>query len=276
MLVFLSARGCLRQGSAIPEAVYHAALALELMHTASLVHDDVVDESNQRRGQKSINSLLSNQEAVLIGDFLLSRALHHVSLVGDLRMTDRISILGQRLADGELLQLANIDHVDFEESSYYEVIRKKTATLFATCAEVGALFSSDDAGYAEIMKRFGMLTGICFQLRDDILDYDMANDMGKPAGNDMQEGKLTLPVLFAARKNDEAARLASLVRKGRAEAEDIQKLVQLAIDLGGIIYAEKAMEDFSFMASGLLENLENKDIAKTLQLYLDFVAKRKI
>lgn len=276
IMVFLSARGCMKPNMEMPETVMHAALALEIMHTASLVHDDVVDESDQRRGQKSVNKLFDNQTAVLVGDFLLSKALHHASLVGDLRMTDKISTLGQTLADGELLQMANIDRSDFEESIYYEIIRKKTASLFSTCAEVGAIFGGDNAGYADIMKRFGMLTGICFQLRDDILDYDKENEMGKPAGNDMQEGKLTLPVLFAARRNPEAARLSMLVRQHKTNTEDIEKLISLTVEEGGIVYAEKVMDDFSLMAGGLLENVENRQIATTLQLYLNFVARRNI
>lgn len=272
MLLLLSAKG----GGVVTENAIHAAIALELLHTASLVHDDIVDESDRRRGQQSVNSLLDNKAAVLVGDFLLSKALEHAAATGSVQVFQMVASLGQTLADGELLQLANVDSQEISESSYYEVIRKKTASLFATCAEIGAILSTQDEGYRMVMKRFGMLVGMCFQLRDDIFDYDMSQDVGKPAGNDMKEGKLTLPVIHICSKDKEACELALSVRKGTATDADIQKLVQMSYDLGGIIYSERAMRDFEGMASGLLDDVNNREIAEALEKYLLFVSQRNI
>lgn len=276
ILVMLAARGAGECGEVLGANVLHAAIALELLHTASLVHDDIVDESDRRRGQKSVNSLLDNKAAVLVGDFLLSKAIEHAVASGNPRVVEIISNVGIMLADGELLQLSAVDSKQIEESVYYDVVRKKTASLFSACAEIGALLATDDTGYVFTMKRFGMLLGICFQLRDDIFDYDTSHDVGKPAGNDMREGKLTLPVIYTARKNYEASDLALKVRAMEASPEDIQRLVKMTIEEGGINYAEAVMLDFSQMASGLLDEVGEKGIAKTLQHYLDYVAKRAI
>lgn len=274
ILVMLSARGANNGVSVVDDKVIHAAIAMELLHTASLVHDDIVDESDRRRGQKSINNLLDNKAAVLVGDFLLSKAIEHAVACGDQRVVSLISNVGIMLSDGELLQLSNVDSQEIEESPYYEVVRKKTASLFSACAEVGALLSTDHQGYIYIMKRFGMLLGICFQLKDDIFDYDDSHDVGKPVGNDMKEGKLTLPVIYVAKKNPEAATLALKVRSGEATPEEIKYLVTLTRQEGGVVYAEGAMDDLSRMAAGLLDEVGEITIAQTLQHYLDYVSRR--
>lgn len=274
ILVLLAARGTDNSAPVLCDEVIHAAIAMELLHTASLVHDDIVDESDRRRGQKSINSLLDNKAAVLVGDFLLSKAIEHAVACGDSRVVALVSNVGIMLSDGELLQLANVDSQVIEESAYYEVVRKKTASLFSACAEMGALLATDHAGYIYTMKRFGMLLGICFQLKDDIFDYDDQHDVGKPAGNDMKEGKLTLPVIYVANKNPEAHALALKVRAGEATQEEIAHLVALTRQEGGVVYAESAMGDMSGMATGLLDEVGETAIAQTLQYYLDYVAKR--
>lgn len=276
ILVMLAAKGSGNCSQIVDDRVVHAAIAMELLHTASLVHDDIVDESDRRRGQKSINSLLDNKAAVLVGDFLLSKAIEHAVLCEDLRVLKLISHVGTMLADGELLQLACVDSDMIEEGVYYDVVRKKTAVLFSACAEVGALLACDNAGYIYTMKRFGMLLGICFQLRDDILDYDTSHDTGKPAGNDMQEGKLTLPVIYVANKSDVARTLAMKVRSTEATADEISQLVALTHSEGGIQYAEGAMGDLTRMAAGLLDEVGESTIGKTLQNYLSFVSKRSI
>lgn len=276
VLALLSARLFTDAEKALPESVLHAAIALELLHTASIVHDDVVDESDMRRGQQSVNSLLSSKSAVLVGDFLLSKSIEHASVVGDIIIPQRVAELGKMLVDGELLQLVNVDSESMEESAYYDVIRKKTASLFATCAQLGATLAGADDGSAELMKRFGMLLGICFQLRDDLFDYDKTNNAGKPAGNDMKEGKLTLPVLFAARRNREVRELALKVRRGNVTEEEIAVLVHLTYDEGGIIYTEKAMQEFSGMARGLLDDFDHSPVVDSLIAYLDFVSQRAI
>lgn len=276
LLTLLSARLFANAHQSLPDSVLHTAISLELLHTASLVHDDVVDESDMRRGQKSVNSLLSSKSAVLVGDFLLSKSIEHASVIGDIVIPRRVAELGKMLVDGELLQLANVDSESMEESAYYDVIRKKTASLFATCAQLGAMLAGADDGSVELMKRFGMLLGICFQLRDDLFDYDKANNTGKPVGNDMKEGKLTLPVLFAARRNREVRELALKVRRGTVTEEEIAVLVHLTYDEGGVVYAEKAMQEFSGMARGLLDDFDQSAVIDSLITYLDFVSQRAI
>lgn len=272
-LVFLSAK----LFGSVNQRVYDVALALELLHTASLVHDDVVDESDRRRGQASVNALMTNQIAVLVGDFLLSRALHHAALTGDTKVVDVIANLGQTLADGELLQLANLDEEKLDEASYYMVVRKKTSSLFAVAAQLGVLASGGSEEEAERMRRFGHLVGTCFQLKDDIFDYDTKTDVGKPAGNDMKEGKLTLPVIHAINKtkNEEMLSKALKVRRGEATQEEIDDLVAFTIDNEGIEYAYWAMNEFRMMADGLIDESRDPAIVESLHSLVSFMAERK-
>lgn len=272
-LVFLSAK----LFGSVNQRVYDVALALELLHTASLVHDDVVDESDRRRGQASVNALMTNQIAVLVGDFLLSRALHHAALTGDTKVVDVVANLGQTLADGELLQLANLDEEKLDEASYYMVIRKKTSSLFAVAAQLGVLASGGSEEEAERMRRFGHLVGTCFQLRDDIFDYDTKTDVGKPAGNDMKEGKLTLPVIHVINKtkDEEMLSKALKVRRGEASQQDIDELVAFTIENGGIEYAYWAMNEFRMMADGLIDESRDPAIVESLHSLVSFMAERK-
>lgn len=276
ILVLLAAR----MAGEVNERVLHAAVSLELLHTASLVHDDVVDESDRRRGQKSVNVLLNNKAAVLVGDFLLSKALYHAAATGSQRVVTWVAELGQTLSDGELLQLANLDKKEISEEDYYEVIRKKTASLFATCAKTGMLLAGGSEEDTECLDRFGEYVGICFQLRDDIFDYDTAHDVGKPSGNDMREGKLTLPVIHAltATEDGKMFTLALDVRRGEADDEGIARLVDFAIRQGGIRYAEEAMDRYSRMAVDVLPTGENRDpaIAESLSKYVSFVIGRDL
>ena len=272
-LVFLSAK----LSGTVNQRVYDVALALELLHTASLVHDDVVDESDRRRGQASVNALMTNQIAVLVGDFLLSRALHHAALTGDTKVVDVIANLGQTLADGELLQLANLDEEKLDEASYYMVVRKKTSSLFAVAAQLGVLASGGSEEEAERMRRFGHLVGTCFQLKDDIFDYDTKTDVGKPAGNDMKEGKLTLPVIHVINKtkDEEMLSKALKVRRGEATQEEIDDLVAFTIDNEGIEYAYWAMNEFRMMADGLIDESRDPAIVESLHSLVSFMAERK-
>jgi octaprenyl-diphosphate synthase len=271
-LVFLSAR----LFGTINQKVYDVALALELLHVASLVHDDVVDESDRRRGQASVNALMTNQIAVLVGDFILSRALHHAAQTGDAAVVDVVANLGQTLADGELLQLTNLDKETIDEASYYQVIRKKTASLFAVAAQLGVLASGGTEEDAERMRQFGYLVGTCFQLRDDIFDYDTKADTGKPAGNDMKEGELTLPVIYAINHfQDEEMRSKALkVRRGEATKQDIDELVNFTVEKGGIEYACWSVNEFRMMADGLINESRDPEIVESLHLLVKFVADR--
>ena len=273
-LTFLAARTV----GEISQTVMDAALALELLHTASLIHDDVVDESDRRRGQASINSLLDNKAAVLVGDYVLSKGLHYASLTKSTDVLDTVASIGQLLADGELLQLHNMDAETFEERAYYEVVRKKTASLFAACAQLGTQLAGGSEGDAERMRQFGQLVGTCFQLRDDIFDYGTPHDVGKPTCNDMHEGKLTLPVIHVINKTQdkEMTDIARRVRRGEVSQEEIDALVAFTREKGGLDYAEWAMDEFRMMAAGLLDESAQPEIVEALHLYVDYVAQRNL
>ena len=259
----------------INDSTLHAALSLELLHTASLVHDDVVDESGVRRGQSSVNALLDNKAAVLVGDYLLSTALKHAAMAGDLRVVDLVARLGQTLSDGELQQLSNVKSDEISENQYFDVIRRKTASLFAVCAEVGALLSGASEDEIRRLGEFGTYVGICFQIRDDVFDYYDA-EVGKPTGNDMKEGKLTLPVVHAVLQPGAETwhETALKVRAGRATEEEISALVDFTKQSGGIEYARRKMDEFREQAVGLIDSDGNEAVGEALRLYLDFVLKR--
>lgn len=267
---------CARLMGRVNDAVLNAAAALELLHTASLVHDDVVDESDTRRGQLSVNALSGNKVAVLVGDYLLSVALQLAAKTQNTEVVGVVAQLGQTLADGELLQLANTKKQELSEASYYEVIRKKTASLFSACAQVGAILAGGSGEEVERMRRFGQLVGMCFQLRDDIFDFDDKADTGKPAGNDMKEGKLTLPVIHALNKaaDDGMTALAMKVRRGEATAQEIDSLVAFTREQEGIAYAEWAMDEFRYMAAGLIPEDADQTVVEALRHYVDYVAQR--
>ena len=264
---------------AVGEEVLHAAVALELLHTASLVHDDVVDESDRRRGQKSVNALLDNKAAVLVGDFLLSKALYHSAATGSNRVVEWVSELGQTLSDGELLQLANLDKTEISEADYFEVIRKKTASLFETCAKAGSFLANGGEEAVRQLTAFGLQVGLCFQLRDDLLDYDNLHDTGKPSGNDMKEGKLTLPVIYALLSSGDKAMktLALKVRRGEASDVEIANLVRFTHEMGGIDYTKKILDKTGRVALSLL-NSEGREkcILDSLSEYVHFVVGRDL
>ena len=268
---------CAKEAGAITEEVMHAAAGLEMLHTASLVHDDVVDESDMRRGQRSVNALFDNKAAVLVGDFITSKCLSEIARTHSIEAVERIAILGQTLADGELLQLGNTQRSTFSRDAYYEVISKKTAALFATCAYLGARLGGADEKSAKTLQRIGHLVGLCFQMRDDIFDFDESLNVGKPKGNDMQEGKLTLPVLYALDGCDDYhRRLALKVRAHEASRLEIQELVTFAIQRGGVHFAESEMTRFRNEAVSLLGELRNSDVTQALQHYVDYVVQRTL
>ncbi|MCR4994158.1 MAG: polyprenyl synthetase family protein [Bacteroidales bacterium] len=268
---------CAREAGEVNEAVLHAAAGLEMLHTASLVHDDVVDESDMRRGQRSINALFDNKAAVLVGDFITSKALSEVALTHQLEAVERMAWLGQTLADGELQQLSNTQRSTFSDKAYYEVISKKTAALFSTCARLGARLGGGDEAMVTLLERFGQLVGLCFQLRDDIFDFDESLNVGKPKGNDLQEGKLTLPVLHVLDSCDDYyRRLALKVRAHEASRLEIQELVDYTLQHGGVKYAEAEMLRLRDEAVALLTHLRDREVAQALTLYVGYVVQRKL
>ena len=189
----------------VTDVTLRSAIGLELLHTASLVHDDVVDESSQRRGQASVNATYDNKVAVLVGDYILSTALLNVAMTGSKEIVAYLARLGQTLSNGEILQLTNISNQVISEQVYYDVIRQKTAALFEACAGIGTLSVGASPEVVEEAKRFGSNIGMIFQIRDDIFDYYESPEIGKPTGNDMAEGKLTLPVIYAVNNSHDPA-----------------------------------------------------------------------
>lgn len=263
----------------INSATQNAALGLELLHTASLVHDDVVDESAERRGQASVNATYNNKVAVLVGDYLLSTALLHVSYTGNNTIVEYLAELGRTLASGEILQLSNISNTAISEDIYYDVIRQKTAALFEACCSIGALSAGASAEDVEKAKAFGQLLGMIFQIRDDIFDYYSSPEIGKPTGNDMAEGKLTLPVIYVVNNSGDqhVMDLALKVKNLSATPDEIAFLVEYTKNHGGIEYAEKCMEEMRQKALMFIsENVSDDEIKIALTGYLDYVIQRKL
>ena len=261
----------------ISDVTQNSAVGLELLHTASLVHDDVVDESSERRGQASVNATYNNKVAVLVGDYMLSTALLYVSYTGHQRIIEYLAELGRTLAAGEILQLSNIQNQDISEDVYYQVIQQKTAALFEACAAIGAM--SGGATEEEMLKakQFGQYLGIMFQIRDDIFDYFDSKEIGKPTGNDMAEGKLTLPVIYALNNTDfdSMHTLAKKVKAGTINEDEIAVLVEFTKQNGGIEYAEQKMSEFSQLCMRYIdENVKEKAIRESLTAYVDYVVQR--
>lgn len=262
----------------ITDVTLHAAVGLELLHTASLVHDDVVDESEERRGQDSVNKLYDNKVAVLVGDHILSTALLHVSYTHNEVIVRYLAELGRTLSNGEILQLSNIHSKDFSENAYYQVIKQKTAALFEACAAIGVLSSGADEGEIANAKAFGRNLGIIFQIRDDIFDYYDQSKIGKPTGNDMAEGKLTLPAIYALNTthDPEMMRIAYKVKDGTVTKEEIARLVEFTKANGGIDYAEKRMWELHAESMVLLETeVKDSAVRESLKAYLDYVIERE-
>ena len=261
----------------VTETTYRAALGLELLHTASLVHDDIVDEAEERRGQASVNAVYGNKVAVLVGDYILSTALLNVAQTGSNAIVEYLGRLGQTLSNGEILQLTSNGSENISEDAYYEVIKLKTAALFEACCAMGSLSVNAREDCIAEAKDFGQQLGIIFQIRDDIFDYYDNTAIGKPTGNDMMEGKLTLPVIHALLtvRDDEMLTLASKVKRREATSEDIARLVLFTKQNGGIEYAEKVMYEYRNKAVALLQETMNTELREALVAYIDYVIERK-
>lgn len=274
MLILLMAKNFGRVSS----VTQHAAVGLELLHTASLVHDDVVDESCERRGQASVNALYDNKVSVLVGDFILSTALLYVSKTHSEVIVRYLSELGRTLSDGEILQLTNIRNEAITETAYYEIIKRKTAALFEACAAIGAESAGASHDDVEAARKFGQNLGIIFQIRDDIFDYYDSKEIGKPTGNDMLEGKLTLPVIYALKStgNAEMMMLARKVKAREVKQSEINQLVAFTKENGGIEYADQQMWKFHADCMRFIDERVGDSAIKTaLKAYLDFVIERK-
>ncbi len=274
MLILLTAKNF----GGVQEVTQNAALGLELLHTASLVHDDVVDESSERRGQPSVNASYNNKVAVLVGDYILSTALLRVSLSNNHEIVQELSELGRTLAAGEILQLSNISNEEISEDVYYQVINKKTAVLFEACCKLGAISVGASREQIEKAAKFGHNIGMIFQIRDDIFDYYDSKEIGKPTGNDMLEGKLTLPIIYALMHCSSPAmmNLAKKVKSGTINADEIAVLIEFAKQNGGISYAEKKMADFAHEAQSFIDECVEPELKEAFTAYLAYVAQRNI
>lgn len=260
----------------IDSKVLNTAATFEFFHTASLIHDDIVDESEMRRGQPSVNGSYDNKMAVLVGDFILACALKCACVTGDVRLVEVVSDAAQRLANGELLQLRSVHNQKISEEVYFEIIKDKTAALFAACAESGARAAGAGADDVEKLKNFGEMIGICFQIRDDIFDYMQGDEIGKPTGNDMKEGKLTLPVIHALYKtnSEEMFEIARKVKNSVVTPEEVERLVQFTKDNGGIDYAIETMCVYAGKAKALLADYTDSSVKSALLSYVDYVLGR--
>ena len=273
MLILLLAQNFGR----VSQVTQNAAVGLELLHTASLVHDDVVDESSERRGQASVNATYDNKVAVLVGDYILSTALLRVSLTDNQKIIQLLAELGRTLAAGEVLQLSNIQNQEISEDVYYQIINNKTAALFEACSKIGALSAGATDEEIAAAAKFGQNIGMIFQIRDDIFDYFDSTDIGKPTGNDMVEGKLTLPVIYALNNShlESMQTLARKVKAGTVNADEIAVLVEFTKEQGGIEYAERRMEEIAEEARVFIEKYtKDKAVKEALTAYLEYVILR--
>ena len=274
MLILLTAKNY----GEVSSVTQNAALGLELLHTASLVHDDVVDESDQRRGQPSVNAEYNNKVAVLVGDYILSTALLRVALSDNHEIVQELAELGRTLAAGESLQLSNISNQEISEDVYYQVIDKKTAVLFEACCKLGAISVGAPRDVIEKAAKFGHNIGMIFQIRDDIFDYYDSAEIGKPTGNDMLEGKLTLPIIYSLThyKNDAVLNLAKKVKAGTINQDEIAVLIEFAKQYGGIKYAEKKMDDFAKECQGFIDECVKPELKESFKAYLEYVIQRNV
>lgn len=273
MLVFLSAKAT----GEINEASYSAAALIELLHTATLIHDDVVDETYQRRGQFSVNAIWNSKVAVLVGDFFLSRGLQ-VSL--ETNQYDILRIVThavKEISEGELVQIEHARKLDITEETYYEIIRKKTATLIAACTKAGAHSSGASAEMVEAMYNYGLNLGIAFQIRDDIFDYEKSSLLGKPSGNDIKERKMTLPIIYALSQapSGERRKMMNLIARHYKEDKTASEAIEFVVRYGGLDYARQKMMEFADKAKECLNILQDSDAKKALVEIVDYNTKRQ-
>jgi len=271
MFVFFSASIC----GEISEATHRAASLVELLHTASLVHDDVVDNSYQRRGFFSINALWKNKIAVLVGDYLLSKGLLLSLEHDDFQVLKIVSEAVRQMSEGELLQMEKVRRMDIDEKIYYEVIRQKTASLIAACCGAGAAAAGADAETVEKMRLFGEKTGIAFQIKDDMFDFG-TDDVGKPLGIDIKEKKMTLPLIYALNttNNTEKKRIINLVKNHNNDVDKIAQIIKFVKDAGGLQYSDTQMKKYQEEAFEILNTMPDGDARRGLEQLVRFTTER--
>jgi octaprenyl-diphosphate synthase len=273
MLVLLSAKAC----GEINDKTYRAASLVEILHTATLVHDDVVDDADTRRGVASINFVWKNKVAVLIGDFLLSRGLLLALEHQDYMFLYATSNAVKRMSEGELLQIQKSRQLNLDEPTYLKIISDKTASLFSTCTEIGAMSATDDQGLHEQFRLYGENLGIVFQIRDDLFDYESTTGaIGKPTGQDVKEKKLTLPLIYAlgnAERSD--SKKALRLVKGGASKKDQHWLLDFVRQQGGLEYTMKRAKDFAGLAKESIASIPDSQSKQALSDFIDFVLSRE-
>lgn len=272
LLVLLTAKAC----GMVTENTINAAVLLELLHTATLIHDDVIDETKQRRGVPSLNAIFDNRISVLVGDYVLSTALIRSIRTGDLRVIGIVSGLGRDLSEGEIKQLETAEESILDEACYMQVIKKKTAALLSACCEIGAITAGASLEVIALCRQFGEYLGYAFQIKDDIFDYFKEANIGKPTGNDIREGKVTLPLLYALRQGGgEAAPYLDMIRKKDFSLGNIEALIAFAKAKGGIEYAEERMREFQQKALEILNALPASPAREALSGLADYIVLRK-
>jgi len=271
MFVFFSASVC----GGINDATHRGAILVELLHTATLVHDDVVDNSYQRRGFFSINALWKNKIAVLVGDFLLSKGLSLTIENGDFKLLKIVSEAVQQMSEGELLQVEKVRKMDVDEPIYYEVIRQKTASLIASCCACGAASAGADAETVEKMKLFGEKIGIAFQIKDDMFDFG-TDDVGKPLGIDIKEKKVTLPLIYSLKhaSSSDRKRIINLVKNHNDDPKKIGEVIGFVNETGGLQYAETQMKRYQEDAFAILNTFPDSESRRSLEQLVRFTTER--
>jgi octaprenyl-diphosphate synthase len=273
MFVFLSAQ----VSGEINDSTHRAAALIELLHTASLVHDDVVDDSNERRGFFSLNALWKNKIAVLVGDFLLTKGLSLSLEHNDFHLLNIANDAVREMSEGELLQIEKARRLDISEDIYFEIITKKTAALIAACCASGTASVTKDPKTIAIAKEFGILTGVAFQIKDDLFDFGGDDTIGKPTGIDIKEKKMTLPLIYALNNSTwmEKRKMINIIKNHNEESEEVKKVIDFVIAKGGIGYANKIMHQYKNKAIAVLNQLPENEARQSLERLLVYAIERK-
>ncbi len=273
MFVFLSAKAT----GDVNESTYTAAALIELLHTATLVHDDVVDEADERRGFFSVNALWKNKIAVLVGDFLLSKGLMMAVDNNEFELLHTVSDAVKEMSEGELLQMEKTRLLNFDEEVYFEIIRQKTAALISACCRSGAQSTKSSEEHIRLMTEFGEKVGMAFQIKDDLFDYGAGKDIGKPTGIDIQERKTTLPLIYALNRasNSDRKRIVNIVKNHNTNAIKVKEVIQFVSASGGIEYATQKMHDYARQSLELLSQLPETEARKSLETLVNYTIERE-
>lgn len=273
LLVLLTAKAC----GQVTDNTINSAVLLELLHTATLIHDDVIDETKQRRGIPSLNAIFDNRISVLVGDYVLSTALIRSIQTGSLQIIGIVSNLGRDLSEGEIKQMETAEESILDEACYMQVIRKKTAMLLSACAQIGAISAGASPELVARCAEFGEYLGYSFQIKDDIFDYFKEANIGKPTGNDIREGKITLPLLHALKegRREDIAHYLHIIQQKEFTTENMDALIDFAKANGGIEYAEMRMKEYHAKAVAVLQSLPESEARTSLLLLADYITERK-